>query len=55
MISKESIKKELINEAEEVENGILTYSTNPEETGKLLEHYSELVILAYELRDALND
>ena len=52
MISKESIKKELINEAEEVENGILTYSTNPEETGKLLEH---LIVLAYELRDALDN
>ena len=55
MISKESIKKGLINEAEKVENGILTYSTNPKETKKLLEHYSDLIILAYELRDALND
>lgn len=55
MISKESITKELMNEAEEVENGILTYSTNPEETKKLLEHYSNLIMLAYELRDALNN
>ena len=55
MISKESIKKELINEADVVEKEILTYSTNPEETKKLLDRYSNLIILAYELRDALND
>lgn len=55
MISKESIKKELINEADVIENGILTYSTNPKETEKLLEHYSNLIVLAYELRDALNN
>lgn len=55
MISKESIKKELMNEADVIENGILTYSTNPKETKKLLEDYSNLIVLAYELRDALND
>lgn len=55
MISKESIKKELMNEADVIENGILTYSTNPKETKKLLEHYSNLIMLAYELRDALNN
>ena len=55
MISKESIKKELMNEADVIENGILTYSTNPKETKKLLEHYSNLIMLVYELRDALND
>lgn len=55
MISKESIKKELANDVNEVKNGILTYSTDPEETEKLLDRYSDLIVLACELCDALND
>lgn len=54
MISKESITKQIINDAKEVVDDILANSKDSELTRKLLVKYQDLIILSCELNNVLS-